>query len=378
MAKNTINKLNLLYISHHREATGWGQAARDYILALDAVGINVVPRAIRLGSPINTLPERLLKLENKSVSGCDICVQHVLPNYMKYDSTFKKNIGLFVLETKNIEHTTWVDHLNLLDELWVPCTDMQYINGINKPIRVIPHTFDLNKYNREYNTLNIEQVRNKFTFYFIGEFGVRKHIAALLRAFHTEFSPEEPVELVLKLNKPGVEPEQLAKDVVEFCNKIKENLQIYKDLRRYKSEIIITVRLSEDDIMSLHKTCDCFVNPSHGDAWNIPLWESMAMGNIAISTAVGGPKDYIDSSRNGFLVSGSLEPVFGQRETVQEFGSSLESWFNVSISDLMKTMRRVYNLSQDKKNKIKMEAKSSSAQYSYDIIGRKMIEAINA
>ena len=371
--------MKVLYISHHKERSGWGQVARDYILALDRVGIDVVPRAIKLGKPNAELPKRLQELEQKSPSACDVCIQHVLPHYMKNDRYFKKNIGIFEIETEGLQYTPWVDFLNLMDELWVPCNSMRknaWQNGINKPIRLVPHTCDTSIYSKTYEKLNLP-VQDSFTFYFIGEYGLRKHLAALLRAFHTEFSPEEPVELVLKVNKFGMNPEMLAEEMKNFCNKIKENLRLYADPKRYKPEIIITIDIPREEILRLHSTLNCFVVPSYGEAWCHPAFEAMAMGNMVIASATGGMLDYIDSERNGFLINGSMEPVFGEKETFPGFGTSREQWFNISISSLMKTMRRVYELSSDKKERVQREAKLSAEKYSYDTIGKQMKELLN-
>jgi glycosyltransferase involved in cell wall biosynthesis len=364
----------VLYIGHYKEKSGWGQAARDYILSLDSVGIDVVPRALKLGNPSATLPARLLELEKKNAEGCNISLQHVLPHYMKYDSSFQKNIGLFELETSGIKYTSWPGHLNLMDEIWVPCNSMikdGFANGITKPIKLVPHTFDMEEYKKKYDRLNLP-VANKFTFYFIGEFNRRKHLSALIKAFHTEFSVEEPVELVLKVNKYGTNPEQLGNEIKSFCNSIKDGLKLYKDPSRYKPEIIITVDISREDILRLHSTCDCFVAPSYGEAWCIPAWEAMAMGNIVIASATGGMLDYIDSERNGFLVGGSMEPVFGQMDTFEEFGTAREKWFDISTQSLMKTMRRVYELPKNRKAEIGCEAHMSSFKYGYEPIGNLM------
>ena len=44
------NAMKVLYIGHYKDGTGWGSAAIDNILALDAVGVKVVPRAITFES----------------------------------------------------------------------------------------------------------------------------------------------------------------------------------------------------------------------------------------------------------------------------------------------------------------------------------------
>ena len=40
--------MKVLYVGCYRDGTGWGKAAENYILAMDAVGIDVVPRSVKL------------------------------------------------------------------------------------------------------------------------------------------------------------------------------------------------------------------------------------------------------------------------------------------------------------------------------------------
>ena len=370
--------MKVLYIGHYKEASGWGQVARDYILALDRVGVNVVPRAIELGNARAELSKELQKLENKSDKNCDICIQHILPNYMIYDSHFSRNIGIFELETSHIKNTPWPHHLNLMDEIWVPCRSMvkdAHINGIVKPVKLVPHTFDTSIYDVQYPRLNLP-THNNFCFYTICEFNKRKHLSALIKAFHTEFNSSEPVLLIIKVNKYGMSGDRLAEELKNFCNGVKNALRLYQDPQRYKPEIIITIDIPREDLLRLHSTCDCFVAPSYGETWSIPAYEAMALGKIVIASATGGMMDYIDSERNGFLVGGSMEPVFGQFDTIPHFGTARERWFEISTSQLMQTMRRVYEMDKETKNRISMEAKMSAKKYDYSQIGKVMKDLI--
>lgn len=70
--------MNILYIGHYREGTGWAKAAIDYILALDSIGVNVVCRNLPLTNNNKPVPERISELEQKSVENIDYCIQHVL------------------------------------------------------------------------------------------------------------------------------------------------------------------------------------------------------------------------------------------------------------------------------------------------------------
>lgn len=59
--------MKVLYIGCYRDGTGWGQAAIDYILSLDAAGIDVVPRPIKLNDRQINLPKRISELEQKTL-----------------------------------------------------------------------------------------------------------------------------------------------------------------------------------------------------------------------------------------------------------------------------------------------------------------------
>lgn len=360
--------MKILYVGHYNESSGWGQVARDYILALDRVGIDVVPRSIDLGLANFKVPNRIKELEFGDPSDSEVIIQHVLPHYMRYDSKFK-NIGLFEIETKNIEHTKWADNLNLMDELWVPCTDMMGLK-LQPPIKLAPHTCDITEFEKPYPPLNIEVLKDKFVFYYIGQYNRRKHITAILRAFHNEFGPSEPVELVIKTNRPSMNSDELAKEIYNLTQSIKQNLNLYQDLNRYKKEVIVTVDLSREEMLRLHSTCDCFVCASFGEAWCLPAFDSMAMGNLVVASNTGGPKDYVEPN---YLVDGSYEPVFGEQETFPSLGTARELEFDISILDLQKKMRLAYNSN----GIIRKRNIEVARTYDYEIIGNKMKELLN-
>ena len=84
--------MKVLYIGCYRDGTGWGNAATNYILAMDAAGIDVVPRPVKLNQNQISVTKRILELEEKDSFGCDVCIQHTLPHLMDYAPKFKKNI----------------------------------------------------------------------------------------------------------------------------------------------------------------------------------------------------------------------------------------------------------------------------------------------
>ena len=83
--------MKVLYIGHYKEFGGWATAAKNYILALDSVGVDVVCRNVTLTRD-RKIDGRLAELEDRSVEGCDICIQHLLPHHLIGTKRFKKNI----------------------------------------------------------------------------------------------------------------------------------------------------------------------------------------------------------------------------------------------------------------------------------------------
>ena len=116
--------MKILFVSHLRESTGNGQASRDLVLAMDSVGLDVVPRTVKLGTPTPENHSRILELESKSSQNCDVCLQFLLQHQMRYDRTsFKKCIAYFDYEFWQFQTSSWPYLLEQFDEVWVPNND---------------------------------------------------------------------------------------------------------------------------------------------------------------------------------------------------------------------------------------------------------------
>lgn len=381
--------MKVLWISNWKELSGYSEASRNYILALDKVGVDVVPRYFQLGQPISDLPKRLLELEEKSEEGCDVCVQHTLPYYMVKDGRFRKNVGLFAWETSKINET-WLRNLNLMDEVWVVCRqqdDAVWNSGLKSPVSIVNHCFDINKYFNKHKSDNpfFKELNNRptFKFYSIGEWTRRKNFAALVKAFHLEFQPNEPVDLVIKTGKPGIHPEHLKNEVEAFCNEMKKGLKLYgHNLSPYKQEIIITGNMTDEDINCLHMSCDCFVQPSYGEAWSQPAFDAMGFCKRPIVTEGTGYDDYIDWEVGSFI-SSREEPVFGMMDTFPDLYTGYEDWLSVDIRDLQRLMRLEYDMGTKKINNLLYQQTPEKVSnilgcFSYEVIGNQMKSLLEA
>jgi glycosyltransferase involved in cell wall biosynthesis len=339
-----MNSPKVLYVGVYRDATGYGRAAIDNILSLDAAGVDVVCRPLKLNASQAELPERVLQLEAKSARGADVAIQHTLPHLMDYSGHFASCIGMFASETSNFKDSVWAERLNAMDAVWVINRQSAFAareSGVTVPISIVPHATNVSKFNYPWPVLSgIQQARRSgaFLFYFVGEMVRRKNLAALLKAFYTEFREGEPVELVLKVSSPGMNHQQVQQEVGRFLKEIQQGLKIPS---AGKQPIVISQRLNDAQMCSLHASCDCLVAPSYGEAWHLPAADAMGFGKTPIVTACTGFLDYIDENV-GWLVDCTEEPVFGEWNGFADMYTANENWWSVDVGHLRRCIREVY------------------------------------
>lgn len=358
--------MKVLYIGNYRDGTGWGNACIGNMLAMDSVGIDVVPRAISFEQMDKPYPERIKELEQKFCKksdnlDCDVVIQHTLPHLYCYKSGYK-NIGFFATESHSFEVSAWQHYANIMDEIWVPSEqnmEAAQKSGVKVPIKVVPHSLDISKYT-ETQGAKIEEMQNNFTFGFIGEFIERKNLRDLVRAFHAEFDFREPVNLFIKTSKTNLETVQ------DFCTNVRRGLKL-RDL--YREEIIVEGMLNERDYISVMNQIDCFVMPSRGEAFCIPALEAMALDIPVLYTKGTG------MSFCGELgaVDSKLEYCYGDMATLPDLATSDTMWREISIEDLRKKMRMMY----EHRGAFTNQYKEAAKQYDHKQVGMKIKEILN-
>ena len=379
--------MKVLYIAHYREFGGWSQAAIDQMLALDEAGVDVVCRNVTLTSDRNDLPEKILELENKDSSGCDICIQHVLPHHLVGSEGFEKNIAFLEAETFSIRGLSWFPQLELMDEVWVANKTLKKSleqDGINSKVRLVHHATDVAKYKRKYREFQLAPQQDTFKFYYAGDLNDRKNIECISSCFHSEFDRSENVSLLYKLNRFGLSPEDLHKEFDKTLYKIKNDLRIYKNLNDYKKEAVITVKIPEEDMNSIHQNCDCFVLPSHGEAWSIPAMDAMGFGSTPICSNFGGPAEFIDEGNTltGSLVDGVYSCCKCSNSAFEDMFTGREYWFTPCEKQVREAMRGYYesfksDTVEHRKKAIEAGLKAVE-KFSYKNIGQQMLETLNA
>ena len=378
MGKGKQNAMKVLYIGHYREDTGWAQAARDYILAMDSAGIDVVCRNVTLTQWSEDIPQRIKHLESKNSEGCTACLQHVLPHHLVGTQLMDKNVALFVSESASIKPNNWFVHLQQMGEVWAPNTEMRdtFVEENLLPpdsIRVVPYAFDLSKYKQPHKDMRIPGADSRFRLYYVGDVNDRKNLVSVIRCFYSEFDKSEPVSLILKVGKFGQSPANIDAAIHQLCGNMKSRLRMYRSTEDYPPITVISNRLAEDELNALHQYADCFLCPSHGEGWSLPSFDAMCFGNTPICSNTGGPREFInsDNPNTGSLVEGQLGVCDCNDAAFPDIFTGREEWFIPDESKFKKEMRYYY---ENRESIDRDEGLQQGEKFSYEKVGNQIKE----
>lgn len=367
--------MKLLYLSHAFENSGFSTAAHNYIKALLTVGVDVVSRHIKLNNSVGIVPDFINECEAKSLDGCTHVIQHVLPHHLSYVPNLR-NIAICVYDLSSLRYCEWDRQLNCMDEVWIPNIYTEFQKEIITKISYIPHACNSDVFKKTYEPLNIKELGGTCVFYTIADLNMRKNIRDFFLAFYSEFHSNEPVSIMIKTSKFGLSPEESAEAVMNSVADIKKDMKLYPKVGDYTREVIITNRLTDDEMYQIHQSGFCYVNTSHGEGFLLPQFDAWALGNRVIFYATQ-QQDYCYLRQLGndyHSVTVGQTPCFNYNDTFPNLGTSRENWANSDISALRIAMRKVYNEWKVNPNKL---PQPNYEKYSYESIGNIMKEALS-
>lgn len=389
--------MKIAYFSVYRDGGGYSQASLDNILCMEKSGLDVVCRPVRLTNPGKITEEcKVRHLERKSLQNVDVVIQHCLPHFFERKEGVK-NIGVFDWETSDFKKSVWAEKLNQMDEIWVPCIQNKYAainSGVTKPINIVHHSCDIKKYETNKEKLEMKQLAGKCVFYFIGEFVRRKNIAGLIRAYYAAFASSDNVVLVLKTSMSGMSAQKSSEAVQKMIMDIKHATHIHSDNAKYPPILVITEKLSTEQINKLHMSCNVFVSLSHGEGGNLGAMDAMGFGNPVILTnygfhpelCYGQAESYWEPDKEmfrypgevdcGWLVLGQLTYCFGMGG-LSDIYTGVEKWID---PDMIEAVRVLKQARLEWENGLLAErgrqAKNRIKEFSHEKIGQKIKEIL--
>lgn len=332
--------LKLQWVGAILDSSGYAEASRNYILSLldRPKDIQLSLKAISFEqqkASHDAFEAKAKKFYNRPIDDCRLQVIHATPeNYRRLRDPSKYAIGYTTWEATSIPEQ-WVQYCNEMDEIWVPSTWNVGVfkdSGVKVPIHVVPHVIQLPPV-KNVPYLDLGPERDLFFFYSIFQWVQRKRPLELLKAYLTEFKPEENVCLVFKSYRLGTRADQ--KEIIKKSVRgLKDSMRlpIYPRLR-FLGDLMTT-----EQIYALHEQCHCFVLPTAAEGFGIPLAEAMLHGKPTISTNYSGHLDFMNRD-NSLLVNYQMTPISGM--LFPNYTGAM-CWADPDVMDLRAKMRWVY------------------------------------
>lgn len=370
---------SVAYISACLDSSGYAEAARNHIAALHTNGVKVTVTPISFEQFRSELGElgALIHSLVGSKENAPVHIVHSTPNlYDKIRDNNKYNIGYAAWETSLLPKE-WVAPINRMNEMWVPSehNKQAFINsGVNVPIFVMPHPFDISYGSKsDIVTVLANKKPDDFAFYSIFQWLERKNPTDLIKAYLTEFMPNEKVVLVLKTYIVNPNNDTESGKIKEYIATIKANLHI----KEFPRILLITSLLSRQQIVSVHKECDAYVSMHRCEGFGIPIVEAMLCNKPVIVTGYGAPEEFIEDKKSGFIIPYTMTPCYGMP------WGTYTGHMNWADPDIMAT-RKLMRYAFENKEQIKVVGEvagcSIRENYNWDVLGKRMkdrLEQIN-
>lgn len=344
---------------------GYAIAARNYVRGLGGAGVDVmaIPDA-RLSREEDMKAIKNWLPNPDTIDPDAIALLHSVPRGLEMAQFHgRKRFCLSVLEVDKIPQE-WVDNLNKIDGAFTATKwgKKVYEDCGVKKVTVVPHGVDSLKFSPFNSKLPQMVSSDAFKFLAVGKFEHRKGYDLLMKAFSEEFTEDDNVELFAHMDNPFIRDFNVYEALVSL------NLKTYKRIHP------LPAALPSNILSSLYASVDCFVSPTRGEGWGLPITEAMAAGLPTIATNWSGPTEYM-TKKNSYPLK-----ITGLVDVPQNnmFSSTLAcgQYAEPDYDELRALMRHVYD-NRDEAEQIGEKAREDMIdKWSWETAGEKMKKAL--
>lgn len=276
--------------------SGYAICCKLIIWALYNYGIDIqyVPISLyNFTEKTSIYDDLLLKLYNNKLDKYDIIIVHSVPDQWPYIISQENDdipkYGITVWETDTI-HKEWIDFMSIMDMISCPCEynketfekDIKSIpiEKVYHPIVLLNEETDDDYITNIFKENDINQ--DTYIFYSINEYNGRKGITDLINLYMENFTNNDNVFLYIKTSG------EIKKDeCYEYLDKLKlvnpNHPKIYIDYNI----------LSEEQINSIHKSCNCYISLSKAEGTGYTSCQAVLFNKPIIIGNYSASPEYI-------------------------------------------------------------------------------------
>lgn len=363
--------MNVKYLGPLQDYSGYGEANRHIVAALDEAGVYVIPELVNYSvesSDFGSLGARIEPLYAHK-GDYKIKVLHTTPNvFKKHMEPGKYHIGHFFWETDRLPDE-FADGLKLCDEIWTGSqanADAIKSTGVDKPVHIFPQPIETE---REWPEPYKLDGFDGYLFYSIFEWTDRKNPAALLEAFWNEFQGGENVGLLIKT---------YFRDFTGGNRRmIRHQIEVLKrksGLTDFPPVFLYLDLMDRREIMRIHQTGHCYVTAHRGEGWGVPQVEASLNGKPMIATGYAGCHEYFDE-KTAVLLPYKMIPLRGMDHSSRWYTSE-QKWADVDQDALRAGMRWAFD-NQGEAHKMGLRAQKLVKQrFNFERVGKEMAKRL--
>jgi glycosyltransferase involved in cell wall biosynthesis len=264
-------------------------------------------------------------------------------------------IGYWYWEFEDIPNS-WAAHVAQLDELWVATEFVANAmrQRFDLPVYRLMPGIELPKFaTRPRASFRLPE--NRFVFLFVFSMMSvmeRKNPLGLIKAYRQAFGNDDRILLVLKTTFGDLHPELLAQLHAAAAD---------------NSIMVIDAVYSQEEILSLLSTADCYISLHRSEGWGLTMAEAMLLGKPTIATGYSGNVDFMTPA-NSLLVD--YELVSLKRDYPPYTSGS--QWAEPSIEHAAQLMRRVFENQQWARDLGQAAKEDLGQRLSIESAGRRM------
>lgn len=344
--------IGVTYHGHVFDASGYGSAARAYVHALHAAGIELA--VADLSRHERQVRDPLIEsLARRSLDSHFHIFHGIPPIWAREAFRVPNAIAITVWETDAMP-AQWRNTLNHALEVWMPCDFNVNIfqPELNKPVFKLPHAF-LPTPETAGAALRATAIgTDDFVFYSIFEWQDRKFPLGQLSAYFRAFPDDGPHIFVVKCNPGAV---GAAAQTLEEARRVTPS---------HARVAIHCEAWTDAELDALHRRGDCYISLHRGEGWCYPLFDAACRGTPVIATAYSGPLEYLSDSFHQ-LVPYTLTNV---RQRYIYYNSRMR-WAEPEIGEASLRMSWVYQHREEAREKARLAVPALQTRYAPEAIG---------